>query len=67
MPVVLRLVRLALQELLVVVVVMELVEARGQAEVGQLDVAASIQEDIVWFDITVRLLANAGQLTIALW
>lgn len=38
-----RTVRLALQELLVIVVVVELVKARRQTEIGQLDVATAVQ------------------------
>ena len=35
---------------------MLLVKACGKAEIGEFDVAASIQEDVVWFDISeVRL------------
>lgn len=50
-----RLVGLALQELLVVVVVVELVETGRQAKVGELDVAASVKQDIVWLDISAQV------------
>lgn len=55
--VVARLVGLSLEELLVVVVVVQLVEAGRQAEIRQLDVAAPVEEDVVWFDISAALLA----------
>jgi hypothetical protein len=45
--------RLVLQKLLVVVVVVELVEAGGQTKVSQLYMTTSVQEDIVGFDITM--------------
>lgn len=43
----------ALQELLVVVVVMQTVEASGKTEIGQFDVAATIQQNVVGLDVTV--------------
>jgi len=30
-------------------------EASRETEVSQLDMSASVQENVVWFDITVRL------------
>lgn len=44
--------RLALKELLVVVVVMKLVETSRKSEIRKLDMTTSIEEDIVGFDIT---------------
>lgn len=38
---------------------MELPEAGGQAEVCELDVAASIQQDVVWLDISVSNFSEA--------
>lgn len=46
--------RLALEELLVVVVVVQFVEARRQAEIGKFDVTAPIEEDVVRLDITIK-------------
>jgi hypothetical protein len=46
-------IRLALQELLVVVVVMKLVETGRQAKIGQLDMAAAVEQDIIWLDISL--------------
>lgn len=46
--------RLALEELLVVVVIVQLVEARRQAEIGKFDVTAPIKEDVVRLDITIQ-------------
>lgn len=37
---------------------MELVEAGGQAEICQLDVAASVKQDIVWLDVSINVLAS---------
>lgn len=49
----------ALQELLVVVVVMQAVEASGKTEIGQFDVAATIQQNVIGLDVTVSFeLAN---------
>jgi hypothetical protein len=49
----------ALQELLVVVVVMQTVEASGKTEIGQLDMAATIQQNVVGLNVTVSFeLAN---------
>lgn len=42
-----------MQELLVIVVVMQAVESRGETKVSQLDVTATVQQDIVGLDITV--------------
>lgn len=47
-----RSIRLALQELLVVVVVMELVESGRQAEVSQLDVSTAIEQDVIGFNVS---------------
>ena len=47
-----RTVALSLEKLLVVVIVVQLVESRRKAKIGQFDVTAAIQEDIVGFDIT---------------
>lgn len=49
-----RLARLVLQELLVVVVVVKLVKASGKTKIGQLDMAASVQENVVGLDITTQ-------------
>ena len=32
-----------------------LLEAGAEAEVRELDVAAGVQEEIVWFDVSVKL------------
>lgn len=37
---------------------MELVEAGGQAEICELDVAASVEQDIVWLDVSIDVLAS---------
>jgi hypothetical protein len=47
-----RSVGFALQQLLIVVVVVQSVEPGRKSKVGQLNMAAAIQEDVVWFDIT---------------
>lgn len=36
---------------------MELVEAGGQAEICELDVAASVEQDVVWLDVSMDVLA----------
>lgn len=41
----------AVQELLVVRGLVLLVEAGGEAEVGQLDVSTAVEEDVVGFDV----------------
>jgi hypothetical protein len=42
-------------QLLVVCRSVFLGEAGRETEISQLDVSASVQEDVVWFDVTVRL------------
>lgn len=44
-------VRIAFHELLIVGVLVLFVEASRETEVCELDVATTIEEDIVWFDI----------------
>ena len=44
--------RSALKELLVVSVVMQPVETRGEPKVSELDMAAAVKEDVIRFDIT---------------
>lgn len=39
-------------------------EARGKTKVGQLDVATTIEENIVWLDITFGVLANEDDIGI---
>lgn len=39
---------------------MELVEAGGQAEICELDVAASVEQDIVWLDVSVDVFVLAS-------
>ena len=45
--------RAPLQQLLVVGSIMLLVEARAETKVGQLDVSAAVQENVVRFDVAV--------------
>jgi hypothetical protein len=45
-------IRSALEQLLVIVVVVKTVEASGETEIGQLDVTTSVKKDIVGLDIT---------------
>ena len=45
-------VRLALQELLVIVVIVQFVESGGETEISELDVASPVEQDIVGLDIT---------------
>lgn len=47
-----RPVRLSLQELLVIIIVVELVEARGQTEISELDMTTAVEENIVGLDIS---------------
>ena len=44
--------RLALQKLLVIRVVMEAMEASRQAEIGELDMSATVKQDVVRLDVT---------------
>ena len=43
------------EELLVVGCFVFLVEASGETKVGELDVTASVEEDVVGFDITMQM------------
>lgn len=51
--VVARLVGFALEQLCVVVVIMELVEAGRETEICKLDMTTPIKKDVVWLDISV--------------
>ena len=51
--VVARLVGFALEQLCVVVVVVELVEAGRETEICKLDMTAPVEKDVVWLDISV--------------
>ncbi len=51
-----RLVGAAFEQLLVVGVFVLFVEAGGEAEVGEFDVSAAVEEDVVGFDVAGRLL-----------
>lgn len=46
-------VRLALEELTVVVLIVPLVEAGRETKIGQLDMATTVEENVVWLDVTV--------------
>ena len=35
-------------------------EAGGEAEVGEFDVPAAVEEDVVWLDVTGRHLVSRG-------
>ena len=50
----------SLEQLLIVIVVVELMEARRQTKVGQLDVAAPVQQDIIGLDITAQPVSVCG-------
>lgn len=57
-----RSVGLSLEELLVVVVVVQLVEAGGETKVSQLDMAASVEENVIRLDITaVEVSRDSGR------
>jgi hypothetical protein len=47
------------QELLIVIIVMQRTEASREAKIGQFDMAAVIQQDIVWLDISGTISATA--------
>jgi hypothetical protein len=51
-------VRFALQELLIIGIVMKLMKASRQTEIGKLDVAATVKKNVVRFDITRERLDN---------
>ena len=55
-----RLVRLAREQFLVVRVVVQGVEAGREAEVGQLDVAVLVKEDVVRFDVPRQMRSDSG-------
>jgi hypothetical protein len=56
--------RFALKKLLVIVVVVQLVETRRETEISQLDVATSVQENVIWLDVTVPSLAWPSRITL---
>lgn len=44
----------AFQQPLIVCLVVSLMETCGKAEIGKLDVAFLVNQDVIWFDITVK-------------
>lgn len=44
---------LAVDQLLVVRLIVFFVEAGGKSKVGKFDVTATIQKDVIWFDVAV--------------
>lgn len=48
-----RAVGATLQKLLVVVIIVQTVESRGETKVSQLDVTTTVQQDVVGLDVTV--------------